>query len=175
MEAAIEFKRERPMNPSNEFIRHICDIYNDYYDDRIEESNPPTAGNNLKTAGEDWRPGVTAAHKSLVAFQKELEEEGICLSTSKIKKILVTGGCWTTARSRQVQELYEKYTKEGADSGEGGRAMTAPEAVTRISKELGISKVSVSVNIPYQDVVYKLDQRSKNAIRCERYRKKKRG
>ena len=106
MEAAIEFKRERPMNPSNEFIRQICDIYNDYYDDRIEESNPPTAGNNPKTAGEDWRPGVTAAHKSLVAFQKELEEEGICLSTSKIKKILVTGGCWTTARSRQVQELY---------------------------------------------------------------------
>ena len=64
------------MNPSNEFIRHICDIYNDYYDDRIEESNPPTAGNNPKTAGEDWRPGVAAAHKSLVAFQKELEEEG---------------------------------------------------------------------------------------------------
>ena len=51
------------MNPSNEFIRHICDIYNDYYDDRIEESNPPTAGNNPKTAGEDWRPGVAAAHK----------------------------------------------------------------------------------------------------------------
>ena len=71
--------------------------------------------------------------------------------------------------------MYEKYTKEGADSGEGGRALTAPEAVTRISKELGISKVSVSVNIPYQDVVYKLEQRSKNAIRCERYRKKKRG
>ena len=105
------------MNPSNEFIRHICDIYNDYYDDRIEESNPPTAGNNPKTAGEDWRPGVAAAHKSLVAFQKELEEEGIRLSTSKIKKILVTGGCWTTARSRQVQELYEKYTKGDADSG----------------------------------------------------------
>ena len=161
------------MNPSNDYIRHICDIYNDYYDDRIEESNPPTAGNNPKTAGEDWRPGVAAAHKSLVAFQKELEEEGIRLSTSKIKKILVTGGCWTTARSRQVQELYEKYTKRDADSGSDGRALTAPEAVTRISKELGISKVSVSVNIPYQDVVYKLDQRSKNAIRCERYRNKK--
>ena len=47
------------MNPSNEYIKHICDLYNDYYDDRIEESNPPTAGNNPKTAGEDWRPGVS--------------------------------------------------------------------------------------------------------------------
>lgn len=167
------------MNPSNEYIKHICDLYNDYYDDRIEESNPPTAGNNPKTAGEDWRPGVLAAHKSLVAFQKELEEEGIRLSTSKIKKILVTGGCWTTARSRQVQELYDRYTKEGVrdevDPDTAGKILTAAEAVERISKELRISKVSVSVNIPYQDVVYKLEQRSKNAIRCARYRKKKRG
>jgi hypothetical protein len=167
------------MNPSNEYIKHICDLYNDYYDDRIEESNPPTAGNNPKTAGEDWRPGVLAAHKSLVAFQKELEEEGIRLSTSKIKKILVTGGCWTTARSRQVQELYDQYTKEGVrdedDPDTAGKILTAAEAVERISKELRISKVSVSVNIPYQDVVYKLEQRSKNAIRCARYRKKKRG
>lgn len=166
------------MNPSNEYIKHICDLYNDYYDDRIEESNPPTAGNNPKTAGEDWRPGVLAAHKSLVAFQKELEEEGIRLSTSKIKKILVTGGCWTTARSRQVQELYDRYTKEGVrdedDPDTAGKILTAAEAVERISKELRISKVSVSVNIPYQDVVYKLEQRSKNAIRCARYRKKKR-
>lgn len=167
------------MNPSNEYIKHICDLYNDYYDDRIEESNPPTAGNNPKTAGEDWRPGVLAAHKSLVAFQKELEEEGIRLSTSKIKKILVTGGCWTTVRSRQVQELYDRYTKEGVrdedDPDTAGKILTAAEAVERISKELRISKVSVSVNIPYQDVVYKLEQRSKNAIRCARYRKKKRG
>lgn len=167
------------MNPSNEYIKHICDLYNDYYDDRIEESNPPTAGNNPKTAGEDWRPGVLAAHKSLVAFQKELEEEGIRLSTSKIKKILVTGGCWTTARSRQVQELYDRYTKEGVtdedDPDTAGKILTAAEAVERISKELRISKISVSVNIPYQDVVYKLEQRSKNAIRCARYRKKKRG
>lgn len=167
------------MNPSNEYIKHICDLYNDYYDDRIEESNPPTAGNNPKTAGEDWRPGVLAAHKSLVAFQKELEEEGIRLSTSKIKKILVTGGCWTTARSRQVQELYDRYTKEGVrdedDPDTAGKILAAAEAVERISKELRISKVSVSVNIPYQDVVYKLEQRSKNAIRCARYRKKKRG
>lgn len=167
------------MNPSNEYIKHICELYNDYYDDRIEESNPPTAGNNPKTAGEDWRPGVLAAHKSLVAFQKELEEEGIRLSTSKIKKILVTGGCWTTARSRQVQELYDRYTKEGVrdedDPDTAGKILTAAEAVERISKELRISKVSVSVNIPYQDVVYKLEQRSKNAIRCARYRKKKRG
>ena len=167
------------MNPSNEYIKHICDLYNDYYDDRIEESNPPTAGNNPKTAGEDWRPGVLAAHKSLVAFQKELEEEGIRLSTSKIKKILVTGGCWTTARSRQVQELYDRYTKEGVrdedDPDTAGKILTAAEAVERISKELRISKVSVSVNIPYQDVVYKLEQRSNNAIRCARYRQKKRG
>ena len=44
--------------------------------------------------------------------------------------------------------------------------------VARIAAELKISKVSVSVNLPYSSVVYKLEERSRNACRCERYREK---
>ena len=33
--------------------------------------------------------------------------------------------------------------------------------------------MTVFVNLPYQSVVYKLEKRSKNAVRCERYKKRK--
>lgn len=149
---------------SQEFIAYICELYSDVYDDRVENTCPSATGRNLCPPGDDWAPGRRAEHKSLSAFRQELREKGISLSTSKIKKILITGGCWTTKRSRKIQELYARYISEG---------MRSNEAVDRIAAELGISKVNVSVNLPYSTVVYKLEERSKNARRCERYRAKR--
>ena len=124
--------------PSKEYIDYICSLYGDVYDDRIEDSKPPTAGAERREAGSDWVPGQVADHKSLGAFRKELEEMGIKLSTSKIKKILVSGGCWTTERSREIGRLFGVLTKTA-------------------------------------EVVYKLEKRSKNAVRCERWRKNGKG
>ena len=77
-------------NVSQEYISYICALYNDVYDDRMENTCPPAAGAG---PGEDWAPGQRAEHKSLSAFQQELQDKGISLSTSKIKKIFITGGC----------------------------------------------------------------------------------
>ena len=71
---------------SEDYIQYICSLYNDYYDDRIENSRPPAAGDQLCIPGADWNPGQSAEHKSLSAFQCELEKQGIHLSTSKIKR-----------------------------------------------------------------------------------------
>ena len=150
-------------NVSQDYINTICELYNDIYDDRVENTCPPTAGSSPCIPGEDWVPGQCAEHKSLLAFQRELQESGIFLSTSKIKKILITGGRWTTARSREIQEMYFRYISEG---------LKPEAAVACIAAELKISKVSVSVNLPYSSVVYKLEERSSNARRCERYRAK---
>lgn len=157
-------------NPSWEYIEYICDLYGDVYDDRIEDCRPPAAGDEIRDPGEDWVPGQEANHKSLKAFSKELEDIGIKLSTSKIRKILITGGCWSTERSRQVAELFQSYTKPESE-GDGG--MDASDAVKRIANDLGVSTVTVSVNLPYQDVVYNLEDRSSNAIRCARYKERK--
>ena len=59
--------------------------------------------------------------------------------------------------------MYFRYISEG---------LKPDEVVARIAAELRISKVSVSVNLPYSTVVYKLEERSSNARRCERYRAK---
>ena len=143
-------------NPSAEYIKMICELYGDYYDDREEDSKP---------GGEDWLPGVPADHTSLSAFQKKLEEMGMKLSRTKVQKILITGGCWTTERSREVQEMYEKLRKRGV----------APKtAVKCIADELEISTVSVNINLPYEKTVYDLEEKSGNAKRIERHRAKKR-
>ena len=140
--------------PSQDYIKMICALYDDQYDDRIEDSKP---------GGLDWIPGATADHKSLASFQRELEESGIKLSRSKLQKILITGGCWSTERSREVQELYEKYA----------RRMKPEEAVKKIAAELDISVVAVNINLPYEKVVYALEQKSGNAKRIDRWRAKK--
>ena len=89
--------RRREKNPSAEFIDQICALYDDVYDHREEDSS---------IGRDDWAPGQKALHTSLAEFQKDLEDGyGIKLSTSKIRKILITGGCWTTERSREVGEL----------------------------------------------------------------------
>lgn len=157
--------------PSSDYITYICSLYGSLYDDRIENTAPPTAGGEGRTPGEDWMPGMTAEHKSLAAFQRELEEQGIKLSTSKIKKILITGNLWTTETSRTIQELFSTYTSSVDAGGEG---MTEAAAVKRIAEELDVSAVTVSVNLPYMDVVYNLPELSANAKRCRRWKERKR-
>lgn len=155
--------------PSKEYIEYICSLYGDIYDDRIEDCRPPAAGDDFRDPGEDWKPGQVADHKSLNAFQKELKNMGIALSTSKIRKILITGNCWTTERSREIAKLFEHYTSSETDDGE---EMSGDAAVRKIAEDLKVSIVTVNVNLPYQNVVYNLENRSSNAVRCARYKER---
>ena len=69
------------------------------------------------------------------------------MSSSKIRKILITGGCWSTERSREIARLYDEYTRPVF---EGGKGLKRNAAVKRISDELAVSVVTVSVNLPYR-------------------------
>ena len=146
---------------SGEFVDQICHLYDDVYDDRVEDSAP---------GGLDWKPGQKSMHKSLIVFQRELAEKGIKLTTGKIKKILITGGCWTTERTREIGLLYEKYTDREENGGEG---ISHEAAVKKISSELEISEPMVCMSLPYNRVVYELDNKSSNAKRCDRSREKR--
>lgn len=54
-----------------------------------------------------------------------------------------------------------------------GKVLAEDEAIREISRRLEISTELVIMNLPYLKVVNRLGNRSKNAIRCERYRKRK--
>ena len=143
-------RRREKRDPSSEYIDYICQLYDDVYDDREEDSKP---------GGEDWRPGEKADHTSLECFRKKLKDSyGIDISTVKIRKILFTGGCWTTERSREVAELYKKY----------GNAK-------RVAEILEVSESLVKMYLPYEKTVYDLADKSGNAKRVERWRERQAG
>ena len=140
--------RKKNINPSQEYIDYICGLYGDTYDDRIEDSRPQ---------GSDWRPGGQQAnHMSLERFRKLLlNSYEINLSTAKIRKILITGGCWSTAQSRRIQKEYDEMN-----------------SIQLVADKLGVSPELVTMNLPYEKVVYDLKEKSGNAKRIERWRRK---
>ena len=141
----MDKRRKEKKDPSGDYISYICSLYGDVYDDREEDSAP---------GGADWVPGAKAAHLSLAAFQRELKDvHGIELSTAKIRKILITGGCWTTERSREVASLYEKY-----------------KSVKRVADALDVTPALVTMYLPYEKVVYDLEEKSGGAKRVQRWR-----
>ena len=142
-------RRKKSADPSKEYIDYICKLYGDKYDDRIEDSRPQ---------GLDWRPGGQQAnHLSLERFRKLLlNSYEINLSTAKIRKILITGGCWTTTQSRRIQKAYDELS-----------------SVQLVADKLGISPEFVTMNLPYEKVVYDLINKSGNAKRVERWRNRK--
>lgn len=134
------------------FIKQICNLYGDYYDDTEEDSS---------IGGEDWKPGQKAGHKSLRLFQEELEEKGIKLSTGKIRKILITGGVYSTELSRSIAREYERYDE-----------LPNKERVSKAAEVLDISESTVRTYLPYERMVYK-EERSDNAKAIKRWRDKK--
>ena len=142
-------RRKEKKNPSQNYVEFICSLYGDSYDDREEDSSP---------GGLNWQPGQKAMHTSLEAFRRKLlEVHGIELSTAKIRKILITGKRWSTERSREVLELFERYG-----------------SVSRVSEELGLPVGLVTTYLPYQKTVYVLEDKSGNAKRIDRWKKRNR-
>ena len=146
-DGTTDSRKKTKQDPGSEFIAFVCSLYPDSYDDREEDSRP---------GGADWIPGEKAQHMSLAAFQKMLRDvHNIILSTAKIRKILITGGCWSTERSRAVAELYERYG-----------------SISRVAKELIVSEPLVTMYLPYEKTVYDLAEKSGNAKRIQQWRKK---
>ena len=145
----MDKRRREKKDPSEEYIQRICDLYGDTYDDREEDTS---------IGGLDWAPGKQAKHLSLVAFQRKLNEKGIELSTGKIRKILITGGLWSTERSRTTAELFSRLG-----------------SVKKVAAELHVSECLVNMYLPYGKVVYDLEEKSGNAKRIERSRRRKAG
>ncbi len=141
----IDGRKAVKVNPSEEYVDYICGLYGDVYDDREEDSKPQ---------GKNWVPGQSANHKSLEEFRKQLKSiYDIELSTAKIRKLLITGGRWSTERSREIKKKYSEL-----------------KSVPMVAESLGLSSALVVMNLPYEKVVYDLDDKSGNAKRIARWR-----
>jgi predicted transcriptional regulator len=77
------------------------------------------------------------------------------ISTTKVRKILITEGLWSSARSQQIRELSD----QGKSSSE-------------IAEILEISMVMVQNYLPYEKGMYDEPDKTDTAIRSEKYRER---
>lgn len=91
--------------------------------------------------------------KTIRKIAKEME-----LSAIKVRKILITGGVFTSDLSTQIDALY----KDGKKPSE-------------IAAILNTTTANVNSYLPYERIIYKMEERSVEADRQQRYRDRKKG
>ena len=100
----------------------------------------------IETVCNLYKPGV-----SVRALAKEMG-----LSPMKTRKILITGGVYSTDLSSEIDALY----KDGKKPAE-------------IAELLNITVANVNSYLPYERIIYNMDERSVEADRQQRYRDRK--
>ena len=99
----------------------------------------------IETVCYNYKNGV-----SVRALAKQME-----LSPMKTRKILITGGCYSTDLSTEIEELY----KEG-------------KTVSEIAEMLNTTPANVNSYLPYERIIYNMSERSIEADRQARYRER---
>ena len=99
----------------------------------------------IETVCYNYKNGV-----SVRALSKQME-----LSPMKTRKILITGGCYSTDLSTEIGELY----KDGKTVGE-------------IAEILNTTPANVNSYLPYERIIYNMEERSVEADRQARYRER---
>ena len=118
-------KRKPNYNPTStmqELMTAVCDYYGDPVDDRKEKD---------------------ADHVSLHDVADEFD-----ITVMKARKLLITGGLYSTAISRRVQGLH-------------AQGLT----VAQITEETGLKRASINSYLPYAHIIYNLPDIS---IKAER-------
>lgn len=96
---------------------------------------------------------VYRASSSIRAAARKLE-----ISPMKLRKILITEGIYENEMSREIWAMH----KNGM-------------SIKEIAKEEGMTVSNVYSYLPYEKIVYKMDQKSVSAERQQRYRDWKKG
>ena len=114
-----------------ELLNAVCDYYGDPVDDRQPEDSD---------------------HVSLHDVAAEFN-----ITVMKARKLLITGGLYSTSLSRRVQELH-------------AQGLT----VDKITEETGLKRASINSYLPYSHIIYRLPDISIKAERQKQYRVRKR-
>ena len=127
-------KRKPNYNPTStmqELLTAVCDYYGDPVDDRQSED-----------------PDHISLHDVAERFD---------ITVMKVRKLLITGGLYSTSLSRRIQELH-------------AQGMT----VAQITEETGLKRASINSYLPYAHIIYNLPDISIKAERQKQYRVRKR-
>lgn len=114
-----------------ELLTAVCEFYGDPVDDRKQED-----------------PDHVSLHDVADRFD---------ITVMKARKLLITGGLYSTSLSRKVQELH-------------AQGLT----VAQITEKTGLKRASINSYLPYAHIIYNLPDISIKAERQKQYRVRKR-
>ena len=127
-------KRKPNYNPTStmqELLTAVCEFYGDPVDDRKDEDPD---------------------HVSLHGVADEFD-----ITVMKARKLLITGGLYSTSLGRKVQELHDQGL-----------------TVAQITEQTGLKRASINSYLPYNHIIYNLPDISIKAERQKQYRVRKR-
>ena len=130
----------------NELIQKVCEYFGRVYDDRDAERMKELRGcrdPEKKRELSDKKPTLNDTAKHF----------GI--NAQKVRRILVTGGLYRTSQAVEILEMFEKGC-----------------SVNEIAELLEKTPNLITSYLPYKKGIYKLENRSVNADRLQRFKKK---
>lgn len=142
---------------TEEMIKTACSLFGEPYDNR----ESPTS---LFSSPHGQKP----EHISLRSVAEEME-----ISTVKVRKLLISGGFYSTVTSRIVKQLYDEAVKENIKNGMNA-SQAEKHAVIKVCQQTHLGRASVYSYLPFRNDAYGLEEKSAAAIRQERYRERKR-
>ena len=128
-------------------VDEVCDYFGRVFDDDEQERHRLLRGHR---PGDDRWVEIMGADVTINETAKEFS-----ITTQKVRKLLITGGYYDTEMYREVKKL-----------------KVAGMNVEEIGEELQMKPATVRTYLPYERVIYNLDERSVNADRLQRFKKK---
>ncbi len=129
-----------------DLVEKVCSFFGRVFDDFEMERHAALRG--LRPASLKWVE-IMGDDPSINEIAEEFN-----ISPMKVRKILITGGYYDTELYRKIKKLRDK-------------GMTIDEIAMMIDKK----PITVRSYLPYERVIYNLEERSVNADRLQRFKK----
>lgn len=130
-----------------QLVESVCSFFGRVYDDMEQEKHAALRGH--QPGDEKWQAimqGRSTINETAVKFG---------VTPAKIRKILVTGGYYNTELYRLIKTMREQ-------------GMNLEE----IAEKLGKTKGSIQSYLPYEKMIYMMEERSVNADRMQRFKER---
>ena len=130
-----------------ELVERICLFFGRVYDDFEEERHLALRGHRpLDGKWEEIMMGDLTINETAKEFG---------ITPMKVRKLLITGRCYDTEMYREVKLLREQGL-----------------SVEQIAMKMGKAQGTIRSYLPYERVIYNLDDRSVNADRLQRFKQR---
>ena len=125
----------------------VCAHFGRIYDDFEAERHAALRG---RKPGDEYWIEIMGDDPTINETAAEFE-----ITPVKVRKLLITGDCYDTEQYREIKKL--------KDSG---------LSISQIAVKLKKSAVTIRSYLPYERVIYNLDERSVNADRIQRFKER---